>query len=264
MKNSTKYLLAALLVLLASLTAYNMALRTEYRAGTYKDPLRNFTALKFTGFDEIAVPAASTITVKIVAGPYAVHLSPDAAEYVHLRQQGRQLLVEASFPSHHEYLGNRPLLVISCPRLTTLRTDAVYQQAGQPQVDKEYALGHSVQVQGFRQDSLVVRADHASRVELAGNKLGLLRAETGLSPGSHTALQVGADNHIAAASFRINHQAENALDARGLQGIDNDVGNRFFGHKTGAGLPDGKRVALSSTAARAFTFTSGCCPARPR
>jgi hypothetical protein len=212
MKNSTKYLLAALLVLLASLTAYNMALRTEYRAGTYKDPLRNFTALNFKGFDEIAVPAASTITVKIVAGPYAVHLSPEAAEYVHLRQQGRQLLVSADFASHHEYLGGRPLLVISCPRLARLRTDAVYQQAGQPQVDKQYAGGHLVQVQGFRQDSLTVRADHASRVELAGNKLALLRAEAGLSPGSHTTLQVGSDNHIAAASFRISHQAELLLD----------------------------------------------------
>jgi hypothetical protein len=235
MKNSTKYLLAALLVLLASLTAYNMALRTEYHAGTYKDPLRNFTALKFTGFDEIAVPAASTITVKIVAGPYAVHLSPDAAEYVHLRQQGRQLLVSAAFPSHYEYLGSRPLLVISCPRLALLRTDAVYQQAGQPQVDKEFSRMHSVQVQGFRQDSLTVLADHASRVELAGNKLGLLHAEAGYSPGSHTALQVGADNHIAAASFRISHQGELLLDNTAIAQLRHQFG-------------DSARVTLTGTA----------------
>jgi hypothetical protein len=236
MKNSTNYLLAALLVLLASLTAYNMALRTEYRAGTYKDPLRGFAALNFKNFDEITIPAASTITVKIVAGPYAVHLGPDATEYVHLRQQGRQLLVEASFPSHHEYLGNRPLLVISCPRLTTLRTDAVYRQAGQPQVDKQYAGGHLVQVLGFRQDSLTVVADHASRVELAGNKLGLLHAEAGASPGSHTALQVGSDNHIAAASFRINHQGELLLDNTAIAQLRHQFGDSAKVTLTGTAL----------------------------
>jgi hypothetical protein len=236
MKNSTTYLLAALLVLLASLTAYNMALRTEYHRGAYKDPLRAFTALHFKGFDEIAVPAASTITVKIVAGPYAVHLSPDAAEYVHLRQQGRQLLVSAEFPSHHEYLGSRPLLVISCPRLALLRTDAVYRQAGQPQTDKQYAGGHAVQVQGFRQDSLLVLADHASRVELAGNKLGLLRAEAGASPGSHTALQIGADNHIAAASFRISHQGELVLDNTAIAQLRHQFGDSAKVTLTGAAL----------------------------
>lgn len=236
MKNSTKYLLAALLVLLASLTAYNMALRTEYHAGTYKDPLRGFTALNFKNFDEIAVPAASTVTVKIVAGPYAVHISPEAAEYVHLRQQGRQLEVSASFPSHHEYLGNRPLLLISCPRLATLRTDAVYQQAGQPQVDKEYAMGHLVQVQGFRQDSLTVRADHASRVELAGNKLAWLRAEAGASPGSHTALHVASNNHVAAASFHLRAQSELVLDNTAIAQLQHQFGDSAKVTLTGVAL----------------------------
>ena len=239
MKNSTTYLLAALLVLLASLTAYNMALRAEYRAGTYKDPLRGFTALSFKNFDAIAVPAAGILTVKIVAGPYGVHLSPEVAEYVHLRQQGRQLEVSASFPSRREYLGNRPLLIISCPRLATLRTDARYQQAGQPQVEKQYALGHSVQVQGFRQDSLTVLADHASRVELAGNKLAWLRAEAGASPGSHTALHVASDNHVAAASFRLQAQSELVLDNTAIAQFQHQFGDSAKVTLTG--------VALSST-----------------
>ena len=225
MKTSTNYLLAALLVLLASLTAYNMALRTEYRRGTYKDPLRGFTTLNFKNFDEVAVPAASTITVKVVAGPYGVHISPEVAEYVHLRQQGRRLEVSASFPSRHEYLGNRPLLIISCPRLATLRADARYQEAGQPQVEKQYAMGHAVQVQGFRQDSLTVRADHASHVELAGNKLAWLRAEAGASPGSHTALHVAPDNHIAAASFRLRARSELVLDNTAIAQLQHQFGD---------------------------------------
>jgi hypothetical protein len=236
MKNSTKYLLAALLVLLASLTAYNMALRTEYHQGTYKDPLRGFTALKFKNFDEVAVPAASILTVKIVAGPYGVHISPEVAEFVHLRQQGRRLEVSASFPSRHEYLGNRPLLVISCPRLATLHADARYQEAGQPRVEKQYALGHAVQVQGFQQDSLSVWADHASHVELAGNKLAWLHAEAGASPGSHTELHVAPDNHIAAASFRLRAQGELVLDNTAIAQLQHQFGDSAKVTLTGVAL----------------------------
>lgn len=65
MKTSTTFLLAALLVLLASLTAYNMALRAEYRSGTYKDPLRSYKVLNFKNFTEVTVPAASALSVKI-------------------------------------------------------------------------------------------------------------------------------------------------------------------------------------------------------
>lgn len=236
MTTSTKYLLAALLVLLASLTAYNMALRTEYRRGTYKDPLRGFAALSFKNFDEIAVPAASTLSVKIVAGPYAVHISPDAAQYVHLHQQGRRLEVSASFPSRHEYLSNRPLLIISCPRLATLRADARYQEAGQPRLEKEYAMGHVVQVQGFRQDSLTVLADHASHVELAGNKLAWLRAEAGASPGSHTALHLAPDNHIAAASFLVKAQSELVLNNTVIAQLQHQFGDSAKVTLTGVAL----------------------------
>lgn len=236
MKNSTKYLLAALLVLLASLTAYNMALHAEFRRGTYKDPLRGFTALSFKNFDEVAVPAASTLTVKVVAGPYAVHVSPDVAEYVHLRQQGRRLEVSASFPARREYLNNRPLLVINCPRLATLHADARYQEAGQPRVDRAFAMGYAVQVQGFRQDSLTVLADHASHVELADNRLAWLRVEAGTSPGSRTSLHVASSNHIAAASFKFNAMSDLELDNTAIAQLRQQFGDSAKVTLTGAAL----------------------------
>jgi len=208
MKNSSKYLLAAVLVLLASLTAYNMALRTEYHQGTYKDPLRGFATLPLTGFTEVAVPAAGSVSVKVVAGPYSVHISPRVQEFVHVRQQGQRLVVEANFPVRQEFLGWGDGVVISCPRLTALTADAVYLEGGQQQAIKAYPGNRTVRVQGFVQDSLTVQADRASHVELAGNKLGLLRATTGATPGSHTTLTLGADNRIAAAKLDLQHQSE--------------------------------------------------------
>jgi len=208
MKNSSKFLLAAVLVLLASLTAYNMALRTEYRLGTYKDPLRGFATLPLTGFTEVAVPAGSSVSVKVVAGPYSVRINPRIQEFVHVRQQGPRLVVEAVFPERQKFLGWGDGVVISCPRLTALSTDAVYLEAGQQRADKAYPESRVVRVQGFVQDSLAIRADRGSHVELTGNQLGLLRATTGFTPGSHPVLTLGTGNRIAAAQLDLQHQSE--------------------------------------------------------
>jgi hypothetical protein len=203
MKNSNKYLLAALLVLLTSLTAYNMALRTEYRKGTYKDPLRDFTTLQFQDFTEVTVPAASVVRVKIVSGPFKVRINPQASKYVQVRQQGKQLSITAAFPEGQEYLGRNEAVVISCPQLAVLTADAIYQDKGQPHVDKnqENSMNKGIVVQGFMQDSLTLRQDRA-------NHLGSLRATAGPTPGSHATLQINADNRIGAASLAIERQSE--------------------------------------------------------
>ncbi len=215
MKNSNKWGLAALLVLLGSLTAYNMGLRTEYRRGTYKDPLRDYAALNFKNFTEVAVPAASTASVKIVAGPFGVRVAPFATEFVHISQQGGRLVVAAAFPAQRNSLAGRDVVVISCPRLAALATDAVYQLEGQPQVDKSFSYdfgGHRVLVQGFAQDSLVLRQDRGSRVELAGNRLGYLRAVAGASAGSNSILQINSGNRIGAADLDLRHRSELLID----------------------------------------------------
>lgn len=211
MKTSVKFLLAAALVLLASLAAYNTALRATYLSGAYKDLLRNYTALNFSNFTEVAVPAASGLSVKIMAGPFKVRVHPAAAKFVHLSQQGGRLVVELAFPEEAESLGWGETVVISCPRLAALTTDGTYQVGGQPHHDRT-ATGRLVVVQGFVQDSLALRQDRGSRVELNNNRLGFLRAVVGSTPGSHPVLQLGSGNHLAAASLTLAHQSELVLD----------------------------------------------------
>ena len=209
MKNSTKWLLAAALVLLASLTAYNMALRSEYRKGTYKDPLREYTTLAFKSFTEVAVPAAGVVSVRIVPGPFSVRLSPQAARFVHLSQQGGRLSVTAAFPEQVENLGRGAAVVISCPRLARLSTDATYQVQGQAhRNNRPVWLGNcQVLVQGFAQDSLTLHAEADSGIELSDNHLGYLRAVAGTSPGSHPTLQLNSGNRIEAASLTLENQS---------------------------------------------------------
>ena len=236
MKTSNKWVLAALLLLFGSLTAYNMGLRAEYRRGTYKDPLRNTTALGFRNFSEVDVPGAGTIGVKIVAGPYGVRLSNRAAEFVHITQQGPRLVVALAFPGEVKFLGPGPQVTISCPRLAQLSASAVYTAEGKLVTDKQQRDGGMVRVQGFRQDSLIVQQNYATLVELADNHLGYLRAEAGAGPGSKSVLYIEKSNRIQAADLRVQSRSELRLEAGNIARLVCQFGDSATATLTGAGL----------------------------
>jgi hypothetical protein len=205
MKTSSKLLVATLLLLLGSLTAYNMALRQEFRRGTYKDPLRNYTTLALRDFEAVTVPSASGLKVKIVPGPYAVRLNKEAADFVRVTQRGRQLLITLNYPQEPQYLGRQEAVVISCPRLAALTTDGTYTVAGRP-VPNGLQAGGMVLVQGFRQDSLTLHQHRSNQIQLKDNTLNWLRAVAGTRPGSGPELQIGPDNRIQAADLTIGHR----------------------------------------------------------
>jgi hypothetical protein len=205
MKTSNKLFVAAVALVLGSLATYDAALRAEHRTGHYKDPLRNYQALGLRNFDAVSVPSASGLQVKVVAGPFAVHVSKEAADYVHVTQRGRQLLVTLAYPEKPESLGRQQAVVITCPRLVALTTEGTYTVAGKPQLARIEA-GGEVEIQGFRQDSLTLRQDQSNQIRLAGNTLGWLRATAGTRPGSEPNLEIGADNHIQAADLTISHR----------------------------------------------------------
>ena len=205
MKTSNKIFVAALVLLLSSLTAYNVALRAEHRTGNYKDPLHNYTALALRDFDEINVPSASSLNVKIEAGPFGVHVGKNVAEYVRVTQLGQRLTINLAFPKESKWLGADDAVVITCPRLQSLATDGVYTAAGKTILER---MGQDcdIVVKGFVQDSLTLQQDRASEVKLEGNTLKWLHAVAGISPGSGSGLQISKDNRIQAADLAIGRQ----------------------------------------------------------
>ena len=208
MKTSTTFLLAALLVLLASLTAYNMALRAEYRSGAYKDPLRAYKVLNFKDFTGVAVHAASALSVKIVAGPFGVRVNPAAAQLVRVSQQDGQLRLTLALPKYPQTLGRGETVVISCPHLAALSTAGTYLQDGQPHLDQSANGGRRVLVQGFHQDSLTLSQANGSRIKLISNRLSYLRAVAGATPASRAVLTIGANNRIAAADLTVSPRSQ--------------------------------------------------------
>ncbi len=209
MKNSLKFLTATGLLLLGSLTAYNAALRADYRRGTFKDPLRNYTALPLRGFSTLAVPAAGAMRVRVEAGPYGVYVGKKAAQYVRVSQRGGRLTVALSYPEKEDFLGWGAAVVIHCPRLDALTAGTAYTLAGRPETQRqgESPNPNELLVQGFVQDSLRLTQDHTAHVVLAGNRLGQLRAVVGGTPGSTAQLTINADNQLAATDLRLEAHA---------------------------------------------------------
>ena len=205
MKTSNTLFVAAVALVLGSLATYDAALRAEYRTGHYKDPLRNYQALGLRDFDVVRVPSASGLRVRIEAGPFAVRVSKEAADFVHVTQRGQQLLVTLAYSEKPESLGRQEAVVITCPRLAALTTEGTYTVAGKVPPGQRQA-GGEVEIQGFRQDSLTLRQDESNQIRLKGNTLAWLRASVGARPGSEPGLGIDLDNHIQAADLTIAHR----------------------------------------------------------
>jgi hypothetical protein len=235
MKTSNKWLLAALLLLLGSLSAYNMGLRAEYASSAYKDPLRNTTTLNFKDFSEVDVQGASLMNVKVVAGPYNLRVDKKAAQYVKVSQQGARLTIALVFPKDREWLGGGEVLTITCPQLKKLTAGAEYSAAGKAQKDRNRGRGN-VRIQGFRQDSLLVQHDYSTQVELSDNQLAYLRAETGRRPGSTSVLHIEKSNRIQAADLTVQAKSELKLEAGGIDQLSTQFGDSATATLAGAGL----------------------------
>lgn len=235
MKTSNKWLLAALLLLLGSLTAYNMGLRAEFRKGTYKDPTHDTVALNFKDFTEIDLQAANMVGLKVVAGPYSVRLNKAAEKYVKVTQQGQRLTIKLVFPEDRQPMNSRQALTISLPQLAKLSATGTYVMNGKP-VTEKHRTGIALRIEGFRQDSLNVQQDHGTQVELARNQLGFLRAEAGHSPGSRPTLHIDNSNRIQSAYLSVQNEGQLLLEAGGIPNLRTQFGDSAHATLTGAGL----------------------------
>ncbi|MDQ2771205.1 MAG: hypothetical protein M3Y54_11975 [Bacteroidota bacterium] len=212
MKTSNKLFVAAVALVLGSVVSYDVALRAEYRTGHYKDPFQHYTKQASAAFDAVEAPAGLYFKVKIEAGPAGVWVNKEAAEYVRLRQHGRTLALTLTNPSEEHFLNGQPAVIIHCPQLRQLTTDAAYP-ASQRKAH-EHGPGGEILVRNFNQDSLRIQQRWAGTVTLENNNLRQLRAEAGATPGSMPTLEVAANNNIQAADLAINHQSQLNLKTR--------------------------------------------------
>ncbi|MGZ3751274.1 MAG: hypothetical protein ACXVB0_19025 [Mucilaginibacter sp.] len=199
MKTSIKLLLSALLVVVVALFAYDKMVQTEYRSNAYKNPYRYYTDLKFKDFDTINVKSVSASNVLFEQGPFRVRISPGADEFTRISQNKRILDIEAVFKYGYQNNLNSYVVIITCPKIASLKTSAWYGTNGKFYIDtivKDQWNMRKVLVEGFKQDSLVIAQDYGSRVFLSNNNIGYLKATIGLSNSSGSQLNILNNNHF--------------------------------------------------------------------
>lgn len=204
MKTSNKLVLAALAVLFVGLAFFNNALQAEYRTGAFRDPLRNFVTLPLRDFNALHLQAANLASIQIQRGPYSVRVFKPLADVLQVQQQGKRLTLGVSFPDESRpYLLNNTkfAIIITCPDLVALHTDATYTIQGKAKTDQTQPWGgFSVLTQDFQQDSLFIQADNGSSVELRNNTIQRLRVVAGHTDGAPI-VRLHPGNHIQQASF---------------------------------------------------------------
>src|SRR5947209_3869211 len=74
MKTSNKLILTALLLVFIFLFAYDNLLKREYLSGNYRNPYRNFIALKFKDFDTVDMTSSTAANAKFIQGPFSIKI----------------------------------------------------------------------------------------------------------------------------------------------------------------------------------------------
>lgn len=215
MKTSNKLILVAVLVILVCLVAYDLLLKAEYKSGDYKIPYKSYVALPWKNFDIVEVNSSTAANVQFVQGPFGVKIDDRALTYTTIRQQGNRLQINAGYENNYLWNPHPYLLLISCPKLTKVYTNATYYVDGRPFTDsvaREQWNMRKVLIDGFKQDSLSVEQDYGSTVILANNSIRSLHAAIGKSKGSSSIIILKENNQFDNASLDIGNRSKLELE----------------------------------------------------
>jgi hypothetical protein len=210
MRTSNKILVAAFALLIVSLAFYDLRLKAEYQKGDYTDPYRDFVKLDYKNFNAVELESSSAINIMLVQGPFKVAATPDAIDFLDIRQEKNRLIIGAKFRDHWRGINQGYAIYISCPSLSSLKTDAFYQ-ANDIKVTDTIARDPSWRptiIDGFTSDSLFIQEHHASNVALQNNKIKHLAATVGISDRSSSIFIIGKNNEFDQADLNILNRSQ--------------------------------------------------------
>jgi hypothetical protein len=238
MKTSNKLILTALILILVSLIVYDYLLKAEYASGKYNDPYNGFVPLNYKGFDVVDLTSSTAVNVKFVQGPFSVRIDKNALNYTKVMQQGNHLIIDASFERDYLYNPNPYTLVISCPKLNEVNTNATYRSNNRQVTDtivRDDWRMRQVLIDGFKQDSLHIIQDYGSTVVLANNTFGWVEAIVGKSNSSGSKIIILASNQFGDAKFDIRNRSTFLLNNAAIKTLSYH-------------LADSAKLVLSGTA----------------
>ncbi|PSR52525.1 hypothetical protein AHMF7605_02785 [Adhaeribacter arboris] len=112
------------------------------------------------------------------------------------------------YPQDKEAFHWQEIVVITCPEIKNLKTNAFYTLKGKKVNSTETNHNYSLTLQGFKQANLNLQQDKASAVNLSGNSINRLDAIVGWSTLSNSRLQIDKTNSIQEADLDIRNESE--------------------------------------------------------
>lgn len=211
MKKSNLLIIAAAVITLLSLVAYDFMLAGRFNSGDYKNPYSDFALLNYKDFDSVDINSSTAVNVKFVQGPFGVMLDNYAADYTKITQHGNHLQIDASFEADYRTNASLYMMVVSCPKLLRVYTGATYQTYSRPYTDtivRETWNMREVLISGFKQDSIKIVQDYGSTVVLDSNQFRLVSSVTGKSAGSGSKLVILNTNRLENTLLDIRHRSK--------------------------------------------------------
>jgi hypothetical protein len=222
MRTSNKILIASFALLIISLAFYDLRLKAEYQKGDYTDPYRDFVKLDYKNFDAVELESSSAINIMLVQGPFKVAASPQAMDFLDIKQEKNRLIIGAKFSDHFRSVSPAYVVYVSCPSLSSLKADAIYLANNVKATDTlaRDLNWRTTVIDGFTADSLHIQEDHAANVALQNNRIGHLTATVGMGDESSSALAIGQNNEFDRADLNILNRSRLWIKGTNLNNIN--------------------------------------------
>jgi hypothetical protein len=203
MKLSTIFIIAAAVVSLAMLTAYNFSLKASYQKGGYKDRFNDLEFSNVKGLTELQVNCANKFAISIEKGPKeGLWIRDKIKDVVKLTQVEGRLTIDMTDDA--KKLGYRISLgdiILFSNSLTTINTVPYFSKE---QIEKKWFYNSGeIRIKGLTGDFLDLRIGRFTSVYMDNVKVATLKARVGEAGSEGASLIIDSANEIAFADLKI-------------------------------------------------------------
>ena len=189
---------------------YDADLKAEYLKGDFKNPLRNMSEVSIKDFTNVDHLAADVIDASVEYGPeFKILVTKDLKDKVNITKQGHTLVIKYTGDTKRSYNYYSPGVTIVCPRLDSITTTTNYESLTD---FKNAEIVGDVDIIGFNQQKMVVKANRLTEVEMKNNKIDALQAVVGDNSMGVGSLNIAATNHFKLANIKVNGVSELTLN----------------------------------------------------
>lgn len=223
MKTSTKIFIGAIVFLVLCIGGYDLLLKKEFLTGRYRNIYSRYITLPYKNFDALEINAPQKASVCVVQGPFGIKIDPNTIAYIRFTQRGKHLQMDVKYATERFYNGDGYRVIISCPYLSEVKTNAFVTLNKQKLIDTmandNWNYG-KLTIDGFKQDSLAITQDYGSQVVLINNTIGLLNAAVGISPLSGARLSILKSNSFNVARLQVLNRSTLTLNEAKINRLD--------------------------------------------